>query len=53
MWVCPPKWFSASQSFDLRTTPGQLVFQAFEAAVEVVDAVDDGFALGREAGNDQ
>src|SRR5688572_17905312 len=48
---------SASQltadALDIRAAIAEFCFEAFEAAVEVVDAVDGGFALGSEAGDDQ
>src|SRR5205085_6949931 len=36
------------QPLDGRATAAQLVLEPLEAAVEVVDAIDDGYALGRE-----
>src|SRR3546814_6223939 len=38
---------------DLRAQPRQLALDVLVAAVEVVDAVDDGLALGDQAGEDQ
>src|SRR5690348_11007216 len=43
----------AADAGDVGAAAGELVFQPLEAAVEVVDAVDHGLALGRKAGDDQ
>src|SRR5690606_5508131 len=44
---------SARDAFDLGAAAAELVFQAFEAAIEMIDAVDHRLALGGQAGNDQ
>ena len=38
---------------DARADGGKLFFDAFVAAVDVIDAIDDGFALRDERGQDQ
>jgi hypothetical protein len=39
--------------FDLRAAGGELLLEPLIAAVEVIDAVDGGLALGGKAGQDQ
>ncbi len=41
------------KAFDVGAAAGELVLEGFVAAVEVVDAVDDGLAAGGEAGDDE
>ena len=41
---------SARNPLDLRPAARQFLFEAFEAAVKMVDTVDDGFALGGKTG---
>src|SRR5690606_23886581 len=45
--------WSAGEAFDVGAAAAQFFFEAFEAAVEVVDAVDGGFALSGETGDDE
>src|SRR6516225_5736005 len=40
-----------AEALDRGAAGGELVLQPLEAAVEVIDAVDDGLALGRERGD--
>ena len=52
--LCPP--YGAESPCDagnLRAAGGELVLKAFEAAVEVVDAVDHGLAFGGQRGDDE
>ena len=37
------------QPFDIRANSGKFFFQPFEAAIQMIDPVDDGFAFGCEA----
>ncbi len=39
-------WKHVADAFDLRAHPFEFFFDFFVAAVDVVDAVDDGFAVG-------
>ena len=39
-----------SHTFDLGTDATKLLFDIFVAAVNVVDAIDDGFPIGDEGG---
>ncbi len=48
-----PRAGSAADAFDFGAAMAELVLEALKTAVEVVDAVDHGFAAGREAGDDQ
>src|SRR5579862_2709077 len=43
----------AGQALDCRAAAAELVFQPLKAAVEVIDAVDDGLAFGGERGDDE
>src|SRR6266404_6735299 len=45
--------FSITDALDRCPARRQLLLQPLKAAVEMIDAVDHGFALGGEAGNDQ
>jgi len=38
---------------DLRTYPGQLLFNALIAAIHVIDAIQNGFAIGHERRQNQ
>src|SRR5579863_1708543 len=42
-----------ADAFDLRADSLELLFNIFVAAVDVVDAVDDGFAVGDQGGEDE
>ena len=42
-----------SDALDLRADSFELFFDVFVATVDVVDAVDDGFAVGDESGEDE
>ena len=42
-----------ADAFDRRAAAGELVLEPLEAAVEMIDAVDHGLALGRERGDHQ
>src|SRR5690349_7488666 len=44
---------SAADALDVGAAVAELFFQPFEPAIEVVDAVDGGFAAGGEAGDDE
>src|SRR5882757_7943012 len=44
---------SSADALDLGTAGGELVLEPLEAAVEVIDAIDHGVAVGRERGNHQ
>src|SRR5437868_13671208 len=44
---------SIADALDRRAARRQLLLQPLETTVEMIDAVDHGFALGGEAGNDQ
>src|ERR1700685_1004575 len=44
---------SARQALNCRAAAAELVFQPLETAIEVIDAVDDGFAFGGERGDDE
>src|SRR5690606_25328549 len=44
---------SGAEALDRGATRAELVLDPVESAIEVVDAVDDGLALGDEAGNHQ
>src|ERR1700739_1617351 len=44
---------SPADALDLGAAAAELVLEALEAAVEVIDAVDHGLALGRERGDDE
>ncbi len=39
-----------ADALDFRADAAQFFFNVFVAAVDVVDAVDDGFAVGHESG---
>ena len=43
----------ARKPFDMGAAVAELLLDALEAAVEVIDAADHRFALGGEAGDDQ
>jgi len=43
----------AGQALNCRAAAAELVFQPLETAVEVIDAVDDGLAFGRQRGDDE
>ena len=42
-----------SDALDLRADAFQLFFNVLVAAVDVVDTIDDGFAVGNQSGNDE
>ncbi len=44
---------SAADTFNLRAAPRQFFFQSLEAAIQMINAVDHGFALGRQTGDHQ
>src|SRR5580693_702546 len=44
---------SARQALDCRAAAAELVFQPLKAAIEVIDAVDDGLAFGGERSDHQ
>src|SRR5499433_4022297 len=43
----------AADALDRGAAGRELILQPLEAAVEVIDAVDDGLALGRQRGDDE
>src|SRR5580658_6134268 len=47
------KAVARSMAATQRAAAAELVLQPLEAAIEVIDAVDDGFAFGGERGDDQ
>src|SRR5215471_12833946 len=57
--LCPPysativARASPADALDLGAAGGELVLQPLEAAVEVIDAVDHGVAVGRQRGDHQ
>ena len=42
-----------TDAFDLGADGAEFFFDVFVAAIDVVDAVDDGFAIGDEGGEDE
>jgi hypothetical protein len=42
-----------SHAADLGSHAAEFLFEVFVAAIEVVDAVEDGFAIGDEGGEDE
>jgi len=56
LWWCePPLAFAedVAHAADLGAYSAELFFEVFVAAVEVVDAVEDGFAIGDQGSEDE
>ena len=46
-------WGSTAHAADLRSDTTQFFFNLLVSAIDVIDAVEDGFAIGDQSGDDE